>query len=98
MKKVILLFLLILCFPFFVFAGEIYGNINPSESEIEVQVTCSGRTQNAYTDSYGSYRLYVPQSGNCSLKVFYKNKWTRETRVDLDHPLKAGQVCIGQVL
>jgi len=66
-------FLLVLN-PIMAFAGEIYGTIRESGSPVKgasVTVECSNNTYPAQTDDYGSYRVFVPVNGKCSLTVTY---------------------------
>lgn len=76
MKTVIMFFLLIMLFPPLAFGGEIYGSITEGERSVgpgvRVEIITAGKTYPTETDKYGSYRLYVPEKGECTLKVHYK--------------------------
>jgi hypothetical protein len=69
-----LLALLCLAIPFSgAVAGEIYGTIKeggkPIKSGTKVEVKCAKGGYNAETDKFGSYRLFVPEEGKCTLSV-----------------------------
>jgi hypothetical protein len=63
--------------PCLVFAGQIYGTIKengrPVPAGTEVIITCGRRTVSTWTSSSGSYRLYMPVTGPCTLKVRRRN-------------------------
>jgi hypothetical protein len=54
-------------------AGEIYGTIKESGKPIKagtkVEVKCAKGSFSAETDKLGSYRLFVPEQGKCTLSV-----------------------------
>ena len=54
-------------------AGEIYGTIKeggkPIKAGTKVEVKCAKGSYSAETDSLGSYRLFVPEQGKCTLSV-----------------------------
>jgi len=84
MKQKMLLIAIILLFPSIAFSGggQIYGTITaPAKSQMQIQVRCQNLVQTAYTDTNGSYRLFVPAPGECSIQVLYHNKWT------IEHPI-----------
>jgi len=55
-------------------AGEIYGTIKeggkPVKGGTKVEVKCAKGGYSAETDKLGSYRLFVPEQGKCTLSVF----------------------------
>jgi len=55
------------------FAGEIYGTIKESGKPIKagtkVEVKCAKGSYGAETDKLGSYRVFVPEQGKCTLSV-----------------------------
>lgn len=71
MSVITMLFLIIILFPSFSFAGQIYGSIKRDGNFIEgvqVEIRCaSSTTYSAQTDMYGSYSIYVPETGKCTL-------------------------------
>lgn len=54
-------------------AGEIYGTIKeggkPIKAGTKVEVKCAKGSYGAETDKLGSYRLFVPEQGKCTLSV-----------------------------
>lgn len=54
-------------------AGEIYGTIKeggkPVKAGTKVAVECAKKSYSAETDKLGSYRLFVPEQGKCTLTV-----------------------------
>jgi hypothetical protein len=73
MKKLFLtmLFLAIPVTP--ALSGEIYGTIQeggkPVKAGTKVEVKCAKGSYRADTDNLGSYRLFVPEQGKCTLTV-----------------------------
>jgi hypothetical protein len=62
------------------FAGEIYGTIRESGSPVKgasVAVECGNIPYPTQTDNYGSYRVFVPVNGKCSLTVTYREVTSR---------------------
>ena len=61
-----------------VLAGEIFGTIKADGKVVpkglKVEITTPDTSYSAVTDNYGSYRLFVPQKGKCSLTVHYRQK------------------------
>ena len=54
-------------------AGEIYGTVKeagkPVQAGTKVEVKCAKGSYSAETDKLGSYRLFVPEQGKCTLSV-----------------------------
>ena len=73
MRKIFLamLCLAILCTS--ALAGEFYGTIKeggkPIKAGTKVEVKCAKGSYSAETDKIGSYRLFVPEQGKCTLYV-----------------------------
>ena len=78
MKRAFLVVLLILGLSTLAFAGKIYGSITeagkPVAQGVKVEVTCGGKSYSAQTDAYGSFKLFVPDKGKCTLKVYYQGQ------------------------
>ena len=78
MKRASLVVLLILGLSALAFAGKIYGSITeagkPVAQGVKVEVTCGGNNYAAQTDAYGSFKLFVPDKGKCTLKVYYQGQ------------------------
>jgi len=80
MKASITLILLIILFPSFAYSGEIYGCIKKENKFIregvKIEITPESKTKpySANTDGYGTYRLYVPETGKCTLRMTYKEQ------------------------
>ena len=78
MKKIMILLIIIICFPTFTFAGEIYGNIkigrNPIGKGAKLEIKSDRVTPYVdYTDKYSSYSIYVKETGQCKLTVYYRD-------------------------
>ena len=54
-------------------AGEFYGTIKeggkPVNAGTKVEVKCAKGSYGAETDKLGSYRVFVPEQGKCTLSV-----------------------------
>lgn len=54
-------------------AGEIYGTVKeggkPVKAGTKIEVKCAKGSYGADTDKLGSYRLFVPEQGKCTLSV-----------------------------
>ncbi len=54
-------------------AGEIYGTLKeagkPVKAGTKVEAKCAKGSYSAETDKLGSYRLFVPEQGKCTLSV-----------------------------
>ena len=76
MKTILMIVLLLsLLFPSLALAGEIYGDITENNQSVGSGVTVevySGRFYSTETDSYGSYSIYVEETGQCTLTVYYR--------------------------
>ena len=75
MKRITMSFLLIMLFPLCAFAGEIYGSLEVNGRSIgpgvKVEIRCGNNTYTEQTDGYGSYSVYVRDTGGCHLTVQY---------------------------
>ncbi len=78
MRRVLILLLLILGWSSLAFAGKIYGSLTeagkPLASGVKVEVTCGVNSVSAQTDAYGAFKLFVPDKGKCTLKVYYQGQ------------------------
>jgi len=79
MKPIIILAMLSLLVVSAAAAGEIFGSIKENNKAvgkgIKVEVVTLKKTYTAETDSFGTYRLFVPEKGKCTLRVNF-NKQT----------------------
>ena len=54
-------------------AGEIYGTIKeggkPIQAGTKVEVKCAKGSYGTETDKLGSYRVFIPEQGKCTLSV-----------------------------
>jgi len=54
-------------------AGEIYGTVKedgkPSKAGTKIEAKCAKGSYSGETDKLGSYRLFVPEQGKCTLTV-----------------------------
>jgi len=76
------------------FAGEIFGSIRAEGKAVgkglKVEIAAPSKLYGTETDNYGSYRIYVPEKGKCSLTVHYRQQkvsipvysYERSTRYD----------------
>lgn len=73
MKNVKLLFLFLLLFPNSAHGGHVYGTLRDSNGRpvqaAPVGIRCSGGTYSGQTDQYGSYAIFVSDTGRCSFVV-----------------------------
>ena len=78
MKQAFLLVVVILGWAVAAYAGKIYGSVSeggkPVAQGVKVEVTCGGNNYAAQTDAYGSFKLFVPDKGKCTLKVNYQEQ------------------------
>ncbi len=61
----------------FAAAGQISGHITEGgkpRDGVKIVVTCGGSLKDAITDRFGSYRLFQPPNGECSLKIILGNQ------------------------
>ena len=76
MKRASFAVLLMLGLGTLAFGGKIYGSITEGGKavgqNVKVEVTCGSNTYSAQTDAHGSFELFVPDKGNCTLKVYYQ--------------------------
>jgi len=73
MKKVFLAMLCLAISCTTALGGELYGTIKeggkPIKAATKVEVKCAKGSYSAETDKLGSYRVFVPEQGKCSLSV-----------------------------
>lgn len=87
-------------------AGEIRGTVTEGGKSVgagvQIEVRCGEKTYPATTDKYGSYRLFVPDKGQCALNVIYQNQspsreivsFEDSTRYDLVLEKQGGQYAL----
>ena len=103
MKSIIILALLILILPNFVFAGKIFGSLKEEGGSVgqgvDVHIKCGNEEHATKTDDYGAYEIYVP-AGRCEMVVGYKGHSTQAypiassddpARYDFDLVVENGQ-------
>ncbi|MCP4395899.1 MAG: hypothetical protein GY801_01115 [bacterium] len=83
----------LLCAPV-VFAGEIYGNLTKeggSVSEVKIEIESARAYYSTTTNGNGDYSIYVKETGDCTLTVYYSNNpsvtirsYRDSTRYDLE--------------
>src|SRR5258708_35327636 len=95
MKRSVVLLLPADVFDSQALAGEIYGTIKAEAKGVskgtKLEIVSSKKTYTAETDTYGSYRVYVPEKGKCTFKVHYNKQvpvleifsYDKSTRYDL---------------
>ena len=78
MKHACMLLLVVLAYSSLAVAGKIYGSVTengkPVTQGVKVEVTCGTYNHAAATDAYGSFKLFVPDKGKCTLKVHYQGQ------------------------
>jgi hypothetical protein len=78
MKRACLVVLLILGWAVAARAGKIYGSVSeggkPVGQNVKVEITCGASNYAAQTDAYGAFKLFVPDKGKCTLKVYYQGQ------------------------
>ena len=78
MKRAFFVVLLILGLSTLAFAGKIYGSITEAGKSVpqgvKVEVTCGTNNYSTQTDAYGSFKLFVPDKGKGTLKVYYQGQ------------------------
>jgi hypothetical protein len=103
MKHIIVVLVLMLLSFSFASAGEIFGTIKEAGKAVpkgtKIEIASTQKTYSAQTDVYGSYRLYVPEKGKCTLKVYVNKQspsmdifsYEKSTRCDISLESKNGQ-------
>ena len=83
-------------------SGELFGALYDGGKAvirgIKIEIVTPKKTYSTETDAYGSYRLFVPEKGKCTLKVSYKTQvvsldaysYDKSTRYDLNLVNKDG--------
>src|SRR5262245_24157365 len=78
MKRVWMLVLFVLGLTALAHAGRINGSVSeagkPVAQGVKVDVACGANNYAAQTDAYGSFRLFVPDKGKCTLKVNFQGQ------------------------
>jgi hypothetical protein len=89
-------------------AGEVYGTITesgkPAGAAVALKLACEGVSAEGKTDAYGSYRLKVAATGNCTLTVASKagspslalNLYDKPARYDLVLTLSGGKYAVAR--
>jgi hypothetical protein len=79
MKKILMLSLLCILLGSIAIGGEIFGNIKENDKSvgkgIKIEIITPKKTYTAETDTFGAYRLFVPEKGKCTFRVNF-NKQT----------------------
>lgn len=104
MRAMARLLLFFVCLPSFALAGEIYGRIKVGKDYIEqgikVEVEYNGGQKYTLTETFGSYRLYVPEKGKFIFRL-YKDKDREPATITLysfDKPARYDLVFDGNAL
>ena len=73
MRKIFLMMLCLAVPGTTALAGEIYGTVKeggkPIKAGTKIEVKCAKGSYGAETDKLGSYRLFAPEQGKCTLSV-----------------------------
>lgn len=74
--------------PELALAGEIRGAVTHDGKsvgpDVSIEVRCADHVYSTVTDKYGSYRLFLPESGNCQLQVTYQHQTPSREIVSFD--------------
>jgi hypothetical protein len=78
MKTLRLTWLALVLFAAPSFAGEIYGTImqngKPVGKDVAVTIEIGGQSYSKATDEFGSYRIFVAESGKGTVKIAFKRQ------------------------
>jgi hypothetical protein len=72
MQQLKYLYLSIVLLPTALHAGQVYGSVTSAGSGVAktgVEINCGGATTNGTTAGDGSFRINVPQQGQCLLTL-----------------------------
>jgi hypothetical protein len=88
MRKIAIPLFLILLFPTFAFAAQIFGSLKQNNTSlgkgVAVVIQCGKERFEGQTDPYGSYNIYVPRPGKCAFSVYYDGRWSQAYEVYSD--------------
>lgn len=86
--KVWLILVLLGLVPELTLAGEIRGAVMHGGKSVgpgvAIEVHCADHVYSTVTDKYGSYRLFLPETGTCQLQVKYQNQAPSRDIVSFD--------------
>jgi hypothetical protein len=86
--KVWLILVLLGLVPELALAGEIRGTVMHGGKSvgpgINIEVHCVDKIYSTVTDKYGSYRLFLPETGTCRLQVTYQTQAPSRDIVSFD--------------
>jgi hypothetical protein len=79
MKATVVILLLMALAPALATGGEIFGNImeggHPVGAGLTLVITVENRPpQTTQTDEFGSYRIFLPEQGQCTIVVRYQQQ------------------------
>ena len=78
MKRALIALVLVLVFTLPARAGNVYGSITEGGKAIaagsKLEVTCGANKYAGETDANGGFKMFVKDTGKCSLKVSYQNQ------------------------
>ena len=73
MRRLTILLVLVMLIPMLADAAEIYGTIRKGSkslgSGVPVEIRIGNKLYSTKTDKYGSYSLYVVETGKCTLTI-----------------------------
>jgi hypothetical protein len=80
MKKIAVLFLVIFLCPLVASAAQIYGSLKEGGKSVGAGTTVviwyGDKQYSVNTDQYGSYSIYVPNTGKCGIEVVFRGQRT----------------------
>jgi len=83
-------------------AGEIFGSVvtggKPIPKGTKIEITTAQKSYPVTADAHGSYRVFVPEKGKCTLKIYLDKQtpsmeissYEKSTRYDLSVESKDG--------
>ena len=92
MRAMTFVLFLIFLFPTLAYTGQIFGSLSDGRKSVgqrvPVEVACGSSPYRAKTDRYGSYSIYSPKKGKCTLTVHYKGQSAEHTIYSYDDPVR----------
>ena len=70
--KYLCLGMAVVLLPSFLYAGQVFGSITSSGrgvANVTIEISCGGAVTHGATASDGSYRINVPQQGQCTFTL-----------------------------
>ena len=91
MRASFIIFVLILVAPHLADAGHVYGTLranNQPVAHVSGQINCGSMSYGVRTDQHGSYSIYIPQKGRCTLCIPYGGQVATHDLYSYDNPVR----------